>query len=319
MVLLGGCARAPEARPPQAAEIQVPPLAVETEILPQTAENSQPAAAETEKPPAEPPAQANAEKPPLPPPGAFHDKCGAILKEFVDDNGAVNYRQLKRKRLRLRQLLEEFDRLDRKWYDSWPEADKKALWINAYNIQLLNIIIENYPIQSSRILRVIWGPNSIRHIKGIWEDYKFIVMDEEFTLAAIEYRYFRRLFPDPRVFLAACNACVSSPPLRNEPYRGETLGEQLDDQARKFVESGRAIAIDRPAAAVRLSAIFQPNWFGSEFVEKYGIDRKFKSEEPATRAVLNFLSRYIPQNDVDYLEVGNYSVEYLRYDWDLNE
>jgi len=254
---------------------------------------------------------------------SFHDKCVEILSEYVDADGMVDYAKLRRQRLRLKKLLDAFDELDPNEYKSWPESDKIAFWINAYNIQMLNIITGNYPIESSRFLRLFpgWGPYSILHIKGIWTDYKFMVMDEEFTLSAIEQQFFRKEFKEPRVFLALTRASLSSPVLRNEPYYGYKLDKQLDDQCKRFLSSPHGFRIDRPGQTVYLSVIFEskPTWYGGEFLDKYGTDKKFKDQEPTTRAVLNFIGRYIPQGSVSFLEVGNYSVKYMKYDWTLND
>ena len=250
---------------------------------------------------------------------SFHDKCADILGSFVNDKGMVDYNTLKRKRLELNQLLEEFDQLDPNEYNSWPKEDKIAFWINAYNIKMLNIIVKNYPIKSSRILRLFWPPDSIRHIKGIWDKYKFIVMEEEFTLAEIDRRFFRKEFAEPRVFFAVSHASLSSPPLRNEPYCGHKLYEQLDDQAKRFLSTPRGFHIDKNKQTVYLSAIFQQTWYGKEFLNKYGTDKKFKDQQPAVRAVLNFITKYISEQDVYFLEVENYSVKYINYDWRLNE
>ena len=252
---------------------------------------------------------------------SFHDKCAEILSEYVDADGMVDYARLRRQRLRLKKLLDAFDELDPNEYKSWPQSDKIAFWINAYNIQTLNIIVENYPIQSSPFVRIIWGPYSILHIKGIWTDYKVMVMDEEFTLSAIEQQFFRKEFKEPRVFLALTRASLSSPVLRNEPYYGYKLDKQLDDQCKRFLSSAYGFKIDRPGQTVYLSAIFEskPTWYGGEFLDKYGTDKKFKDQEPITRAVLSFISRYIPQGSVSFLEVGNYSVKYMKYDWTLND
>jgi hypothetical protein len=249
----------------------------------------------------------------------FHDKCADILGSFVDRDGKVDYAALRRKRLELRKLLDEFDRLDSKEYESWPESDKIAFWINTYNIQMLNIIVENYPIQASRFLSLIYGPYSIRHIKGIWTDYKFMVMDEEFTLSQIQQRFFRRQFDEPRVFFALTNASISSPVLRNEPYYGYSLEEQLQDQTQRFLSSPYGFKIDRDRQTVYLSALFQSTWYGKEFINKFGTDKKFKAQAPATRAVLNFITNYISAQDVSFLEVENYSIKYIKYDWTINE
>jgi hypothetical protein len=254
---------------------------------------------------------------------SFHDICADILKDYVDDNGMVSYNMLRLKRYQLKTVLDKFDTLKVDEYNSWPKEDKIAFWINAYNMQMLNIIVKNYPIKPSRIFSVFWGPKSIRHIKGdingIWNNYKFIVMDEEFTLGEIEKRFFRKEFDDPRVFFALSRASLSGPPLRSEPYYGRKLHEQLDDQTKKFLANPRGFHIDKDAGIVRLSALLQPTWFGNEFVDKYATDKKFKDENPTTRAVLNFITNYVSAQDVSFLEVENYSVKYIAYDWTLNE
>jgi hypothetical protein len=250
---------------------------------------------------------------------SFHNKCADILNSFVDRNGLVDYAMLRRKRLELRKLLNEFDDLDPYEYNSWPKPDKIAFWINAYNIQMLNIIIENYPIQASRFLSLIYGPYSIRHIKGIWTDYKFMVMDEEFTLGEIQQRFFHKQFDEPRVFLALTNASLSGPILRDEPYSGHKLEEQLANQTKRFLSSPQGFKIDRENQIAYLSAIFQPNWYGKEFISKFSTDKKFKDQAPATRAVLNFIANYISDRDVSFLEVGNYTVKYIKYDWTIND
>ena len=249
----------------------------------------------------------------------FHDKCADILRSFVKEDGMVDYSSLRRRRLELKQLLAEFGNLDPNQYNGWSREDKVALWINAYNIQMLNIITDNYPIRASRILTLIWGPYSIRHIKGIWTDHKLMVMDEEFTLAEIEKRFFSGRFDDPRLYLAVTYSNLSSPPLRNEPYYGHKLNQQLEDEVRRFLNSGYCLRIDRNRKTVYLSALFQPTWRGKEFVARFGTDKKFKDQVPETRAVLNFISNYIPQEDISFLELENYSVEYMKYDWTVND
>jgi hypothetical protein len=253
---------------------------------------------------------------------SFHDKCADILGNYVDDKGMVDYKTLNRRKPELNHLLDEFAKLDLNVYNSWPQEDKIAFWLNAYNIKMLEIIIDNYPIQSSRILRVFWPPDSIRHIDrniGGIDKQKFIAMDEEFTLKEIEQRFFRKEFDEPRIFLAISYASISSPPLRNEPYYGNRLYQQLDDQAKKFLSRPSAFRIDREKQVVYLSAIFHPSWYGSEFINKYGTDKKFKDQLPSISAVLNFLTNYISQQDVSFLELENYSVKFIRYDWTLND
>lgn len=251
----------------------------------------------------------------------FHKKCADILNEYVNDYGMVDYDGLRRKRLELRALLREFDKLNPDQYESWPREDKIAFWINVYNLQKLSVITDNYPIEpASRILTIFYrGTNSIRHIEDEIAGHKFLVMDEEFTFSIIEKRFFRDEFDDPRIFFAITSGCLSSPPLGNEPYYGHKLDEQLDEQTERFLSSSLAFSIDREDEKVYLSALFQSSWYGREFINKFGIDRKFKDHPPETRAVLNFITGYIPEEDVTFLETGNYTINYMAYDWSIND
>jgi hypothetical protein len=251
---------------------------------------------------------------------SFNKACAVILNPaFVNDKGMVDYKALKRKRQELQAVLNEFASFDPNEYKLWPKEDKIAFWLNVYNIELLKIIVDNYPIKTTRIHLVFWPPTSIRHIRGIWSDYKFIVMGEQFTLSEIDKRFFRKEFGDPLVFMGVSQASLSSPPLRNRPYRGSKLYKQLDEQARRFLPSPSALEIDAENQVVYLSALFQSSWYGNEFINKYGTDKKFKDQPAEVRAVLNFVSEYVPKEIVSYLEVKNYTVKYIIYDWRLNE
>ncbi len=252
------------------------------------------------------------------PDDAFCKRFTDFFDTYVNSKGLVDYQSLRRHRLQLKKLLDEFDELDRDVYKDWAQDQQMAFWINAYNMNLLNIIAQNYPIQASRWFRLIYGPNSIRHISGIETDYKFMVMREEFTLRQIREKIFRGQFNDPRVFLALSMACMSGPPLRDEPYCGRKLDRQLDEQVKDFLSEARSFEVDAVDGEVRLNALFQANDLGKYLLEKYATDRKFKDHGPEMRAVLNFISKYVPENVVSYMETGNYSVRFSKFDWTVN-
>jgi hypothetical protein len=237
----------------------------------------------------------------------------------VDQKGMVSYRILSRKKLELLDILDEFRNFSRDDYNSLSKEDKLAFWINAYNLEFIKIILDNYPIQSTRVLRLFWPPNSIQHIKGLWDQHKFIIMDEEFTLQEIDERFFKKEFDDPRVFFAICYGTVSGPPLRNEAYCGHDLSKQLDEQVMGNLASRQALKIERDNKTVLLSAVLKDTWYGRHFVTRYGTDLKFKQQSPEVRAVLNFMINYLPPQDVDFLETGNYTVDFMKYDWTLND
>jgi hypothetical protein len=316
-VFINGCS---SVEPKIVEPVSVEPAESKTDMVPLEAEPNEVAPDGLEPNDIEP-VEAEPDKLQTVPATYFHDKCSDILKEFVNDYGMVDYQGLRRKRLELRALLRQFDKLAPDEYKSWSREDKIAFWINVYNLQKLRVVTDNYPIEpSSRILTIFYrGTSSIRHIEEKIARHKFLVMDEEFTFAAIEKRFFRGEFDDPRIFFAISYACLSSPPLRDEPYYGDNLDEQLEEQTGRFLSSPLAFGIDREKGKVYLSALFQSSWYGKEFINKFGIDRKFKDHPAQIRAVLNFITNYISKEEITFLETGNYTIKYMTFDWTIND
>jgi len=260
----------------------------------------------------------------FPPPADFHEKCAPILTTYVDVAGFVDYQNLKRKRIELRDLLQEFRGLGRDEYESWPKEDKIAFWINAYNTQLLNIIIENYPIESDALTRFfLWHPESVRYIDrkvGGIEKQKFIIMNEEFTLERIERRFLHERFNEPKAFFALFHGGRSGPPLLNKPYYGKTLYQQLENQIKRTLSSSSSFSINTDKNVIYLHPILHPtSWYGRYFLDKYKTDKWFKDQTAEVGAVLNFLTGYLTEQQVNYLKLQNYTVKFSTYDWILND
>lgn len=250
----------------------------------------------------------------------FYEETVKLLEKYVDKDGKVNYELLRRKRGDLSSIFRGLGNITFKQYDSWSRQDQLALWINAYNLCTLRVVIENYPISPSRIM-VLFGypPNSIMQISNPWTKYEYEIMGEAYTLREIERGIIFQLFDEPRAALALCNATAGGPALRHEPYTGEKLDEQLDDQADLYLSSERGLRINRDRRIVQLSAIFKDSWYGQHFVSKYGTKEKFAEHSAAQRAVLNFATRYVSRRDREMLMRKDYSIEYIEYDWHLNE
>ena len=241
----------------------------------------------------------------------------AALEQYVDDTGLVYYHGLKANPQELKAFVTQLDQLDRIVYGQWNDQEKIAFWINVYNALTLQAIIDNYPIQASFWKSAIYPKNSIRQIGGVWDELQFGVMGKKMTLDDIEHIVLRTEFNEPRIHIALVCAAIGCPPLRNEPYSGERLDAQLNDQARKFLNNPIKFHLNTQTATVALSPIFK--WFGADFVKTYGTDKKFSDHSNAERAVLNFISAYLDDGDLSYLTTGAYSIEYLDYDWSLNE
>lgn len=120
-------------------------------------------------------------------------------------------------------------------------------------------------------------------------------MKEPITLDGIENDTLRANFNEPRIHMALVCAAMGCPPLRSEPYLAKKLDDQLNDQTIRFLGDPKRFHIDRDKETVYLSSIFK--WFGNDFVNEYGADKKFSGYSESERAVLNFISSYVTPDD----------------------
>ena len=242
---------------------------------------------------------------------------GAALQEFVNQEGMVNYRGLKTNPQKLQDFGQALAQVRPEDYQGWQDSQKIAFWINAYNALTLKAIIDHYPIQASWFRSLKFPQNSIRQIPGVWTDLRVPIMGRQMTLDDIEHATLRRQFNEPRIHMALVCAAMGCPPLCNEPFTGENLNQQLNDQTRRFLANPQKFRIARERGRVYLSPIFK--WFGQDFVKTYGATERFSRFTPNERAVLNFIQKYLPKEERDYLFKGDYAISYLSYDWSLNE
>jgi hypothetical protein len=248
----------------------------------------------------------------------LYDDYASVLKTYVDDRGMANYRQMKADRQGLDAFVAWLASVDSRTYRGWSEKEKIAFWVNAYNGLTLRVIIDHYPIKKRGGLFGFRFPdNSIRQIPGAWDKLKFPVMGKQMTLDEIEHEVLRKEFNEPRIHLALVCAAMGCPPLRHEPYVGNRLDAQFDDQAGRFLQAPRKFRIDRAKKEVHLSSIFK--WFGEDFVRNYGTDKAFAGHKDSERAVLSYISKHVGEQDRNYLVNERYKIKYLDYDWTLNE
>lgn len=227
-----------------------------------------------------------------------------VLAAYVDDQGLVDYKSLQANRQDLDAFNASLQLTEPVVYESWSEADQIAFLINAYNSLTLKAIIDESPIKAS-----------IKDIPGVWRFNRHGILQSEQTLNNIEHDILRANFTEPRVHAALVCAAVSCPYLRQEPFTGENLDAQLDDQVEIFLSLPEVLTIDRANNEVKLSAIF--DWFGEDWVPGFGTDEGF-SGSVNEKAVLNFISGYLNEEDREYLKAGGYTVGYTTYDWSLN-
>jgi hypothetical protein len=229
----------------------------------------------------------------------------------------VNYRDLKAERTSLDRFAQAVATLSTSRFQSWSSEDQIAFWVNVYNGLTLLAVIDNYPIEPSFFASLRFPKNSIRQIAGVWDTLKFTVMGRPTTLDQIEHEVLRKLFDEPRIHVALVCAAMGCPPLRNQPYVGNRLDDQLNEQAGLFFGDREKFRIDRQEKTVYLSKIL--DWYGGDFVVGFGDTTYFQGRSEKERAILNFASGYVDPKEVDYLRNADYRIRFLEYDWTLNE
>jgi len=240
-----------------------------------------------------------------------------VLIIFVDSNGMVNYKRLREDRELLENFIADLGVLKKETYRNWNEKGKIAFWINAYNALTLRAVIDNYPIKSSFFTSLVYPRNSIRQIDGVWNELRFTVMGRSVTLNQIEHDILRREFNEPRIHMALVCAAKGCPPLRNSPYTQDSLDAQLDDQTRRFLADPRKFRLDTKKQKIELSPIFK--WFGENFIRSNLKTEAENKELAAQRSVLEFISGYLDNRQGLGNTLSDYEIEYLDYDWSLNE
>lgn len=250
--------------------------------------------------------------------GFGYEIYDAMLRTYVDDDGLVDYRSLKANRSDLDAFNASLARLSRKEFEAWPEQERLAFWINAYNAITLERIIDHYPIKKGGVIAGLRYPaNSIRQIPGVWKELTNTVMGEAITLESIEHDVLRVKFKEPRIHAAIVCAALSCPPLRNEAFVAGRLDEQLDDQSRRFLSKNSRFRIDRAKRRVHLSPIL--DWFGKDFAGIYNTGGEVVAHGKTKGAALEYVSRYVNDEDAQFILSDSYSVAFLDYDWTLND
>ena len=225
------------------------------------------------------------------------DRYDALLERYVVD-GNVRYdawRDDKSDRDALAEVIEAFEATSPATLGA---NDRFALYINLYNAETLQIVLDGDPEKSIKDL------SKARFGYGIFFKKHIDFDGETISLNSLEKRL-RVESGDPRVHFAVNCASRSCPALLEEAYRGERLDDQLERQSFAFLEREDALRFEERAfgaPVVRLSKIF--DWYVEDFGGKQG--------------VRNFVREYAPEEIRARITGGGFRVAYMAYDWNLN-
>lgn len=210
-----------------------------------------------------------------------------ILHSYVTD-GQVNYLGIVADP-RFNIYLEQLKQTDAETLSS--RADKLAFWINAYNALAIKGILDGY------------SPSTFFGKVRFFYSNKYLVGEKYTNLYDLEHKILIPL-KEPRIHFSIVCASQSCPKLRSEAYTVERLEQQLEDNARQFINDTERNRFDRKKKTAYLSKIF--DWFEEDFTAHSG-------------SVLKYAAHYVKDPELAReLEAGGYIIKYLTYDWSLN-
>lgn len=219
------------------------------------------------------------------------DTYDALLNQYVHarpteggQNHLVDYLGLKRDK-RFQEVVKMVETYDTKQLRTKHEI--LSFYINAYNIFVINMVLENWPIKSIKDAGNLFRP--------VWNKEAGSIQGRPMSLMTIEHEILRDM-NDPRFHFAINCASLSCPNLRKEAYRAHHLNAQLDDQTRLFLQD-KYKGLRSHKHNIKISKIFK--WFEDDFAPAGGVE--------------SFCQHYVRLPFKVDIE------GYLDYHWELNK
>lgn len=208
----------------------------------------------------------------------------------------VNYSAIKKNPGSLNKILNKFSTVTKNQYDNFDADQRLAFLINAYNAFTIKLIVDNYPVKSIKDI----GSFSFSNLTASpWKKEFFNLLEQKRHLDNVEHDMIREWFKEPRIHFAVVCASIGCPKLQDQAYTGENLNELLETAAKEFLNDKSRNRFEN--GTLKLSSIFK--WYGNDF----------------KNGVKTFVAPYMSEDKEVQKKIINADLEYLTYDWNLNE
>jgi len=239
-----------------------------------------------------------------------HGSWDELLKKHVIaiNHGVatqVDYGGLSRDRFQLKTYLRSLESVSKQTFNSWPKPDQLAFLINAYNAWTIELILTEYPELESIKDLGSW-------LKSPW-DRRFIpLLGGTHSLDEIEHGMIRAesVYQEPRIHFAVNCASIGCPALATSAFSGDKLDVQLDEVTRSFLSDRSRNYLQ--GETLNISKIFK--WYRDDFERGWGGFHKLQQFLVAYQTSLGLSNR-----DIQRLNSADIEIEFLDYDWKLND
>ncbi|HVS00733.1 MAG TPA: DUF547 domain-containing protein [Thermoanaerobaculia bacterium] len=224
----------------------------------------------------------------------------SLLSKYYDPAKGMNYKALKANDGKtLDALRRQMAQVD---VGSLSKPDQLAYWINLYNISVVDTVVDGYPVESIRDL----STDPIVRL-NVFKKATIDTRQGKVSLDTIENEKIRTGFKDPRIHFAINCAAESCPPIRPEPYAGARIDQQLDDQARKFLNGPHGVRLEQDGDELVVHTTKVMDWFADDF-KNWGGGHKA------------FLRKYVTPDKQKRIDAAkDVKIRYDDYSWKLND
>jgi hypothetical protein len=204
---------------------------------------------------------------------------GDFLKKHVSSKGVVDYEKVLKNIDDINTISLNFSKISPN--NNWSQDEIKSYWINVYNVNIIKLLAENYPIKSINYIR---------------DPFQMEFINFDGAKISLDYILNEKLRPldDPRIHFSLYSTAISSPQLKNTPYDPTTINYELDILTSDFLNDTLKNEININEA--KLSKIFESN-FG-DFINQI--------------TIVGFINKYSKTKINDKTKII-----FQEYKWDL--
>lgn len=197
--------------------------------------------------------------------------------------GLINYTGIQSAPNELNSLVDQIAKIDD---TKLSPNEKKAFYINAYNVSVISGIIKDYPTKSPL------------DIGGFFDMKKHEISGKKITLNKLEKEYLLKATGDEKLHFVLVCAAISCPTIADYAYRPENLEDQILERTKLALSNPQFIRVNKEKKMVGLSEIFR--WYNGDFKDK-------------ADNIIAYLNQYRSEPISEEFETN-----YYNYNWSLN-